>query len=312
MTNEELCIAIQKNEGNKQDHLTELYLKNIGMIEKIIRHYAGVADLEDVRQESFFGILRASELWTPDKGGNFITYAVFWIRQAIRKYLNDCGGAVRIPSYKRDQIGRYKKTVNSYRMMFGRYPSDRELCVALNLKSKQLEDLKKDILASQVRSTSEVIGGENDDLTLEDTIAAEGDAIGDTVEQLQQDELSDELWSCVSELKPQQADVIRARYKEGRTLEECGTAIGLSAQRAKSIHDQALRELRKPRYTKRLLPYLDEGTARSWSLSGTGHGTFEKYGSVQERAMIRLEELSNMNIYYGVRLPELDELKHRA
>ena len=304
MTNEELVIEYQT--GNKAV-IEQLYLQNRGMIEKIVRRYAGIEELDDLRQESFFGLVKAAELWKPENETAFMTYAAYWIRAAIHRYIENCSGVVRIPTHKRAQIGRYNKAVSSYRVRFGRDPSDRELCVALNLKSKQLEDLKKDILASQVRSTSEVIGGENDDLTLEDTIAAGGDAIEDTVEQLQRDELSDELWSCVDELKPQQAYVIRARYKGGRTLEECGTAIGLSTQRAKSIHDQALRELRKTHYTKRLLPYLDESAARSWGMSGTGYRTFLRYGSVQERILMKLEEITGMSLYNGVELQDSNQ-----
>jgi len=304
MTNEQLCMMYQS--GNKEV-IEDLYKNNIGMIEKIVRRYKGVEDLEDLRQESYFGLVRAAELWSPDKGGSFITYAVFWIRQAIQSYLINCGGVVRIPANRRAQIGRYKRVVHAYQIQFGRDPSERELCAVLGLRREQLEELQKDVRALRIRSTSEVIGGEDDDLTLEDTIAADGDAMEDTVERVYQQELSDELLSCVNELKPQQADIIRSRYIEGRTLSECGAVIGVSVERARAIQQQALRELRKPRYTKRLLPYLDDGTARGWSLSGTGHGTFERYGSVQERAMIRLEELSKMKLYYGIGFPDLNE-----
>ena len=307
MTNEELCNVIQNSEGScKQDYLLELYKQNFGMIEKIVRRYAGTDDLDDLRQESYFGILRAAEMWEPDHDSSFINYAVFWIRQAINSYLDNCGGVIRIPSHKRALIGRYYRIVNSYRVQFGRYPSDTELLVALDITPKQLEGLKKDILASQVRSTSEVVASGDDDLILEDTIAAEGDAIEETVERVYQEELSDELWACVDELKPQQAEVIRARYRDGLTLGQCGTAMGVSTERARAVQEKALRELRKPRYSKRLLPYLDEGTARSWSLRGISHGAFERYGSVQERAMIRLEEHSKTSIYHGVRLLALE------
>ena len=141
MTNEELVIEYQT--GNKAV-IEQLYLQNRGMIEKIVRRYAGIEEPDDLRQESFFGLVKAAELWKPEKETAFISYAVYWIRAAIHQYIRNYSGVVRLPSYKRDLIGRYKKAVNSYRMMFGRYPSDRELCVALNLKSKQLEDLKKD------------------------------------------------------------------------------------------------------------------------------------------------------------------------
>ena len=306
MTNEKLCIAIQSGTGDKQQLLEQLYLQNVGMIEKIIRRYGGAEELEDLRQESYFGIVKAAELWKPEKGASFLTYAAFWIRSTISRYMEECGGVVRIPSYKRALIGRYYRTLNSYRVRFGCDPSNRELYAALDITKDQLKELKKDIQAARIRSTSEPIGGESEELTLEDTLAAAGDPIGEALERMQHKQLSAELWSCVDDLEPRESAVIRSRYgnEQALTLKECGENLGVSPERVRQVEAAALRKLRKPRYTKRILPYLDDKTAYSWGMRGTGHGVFERAGSVQERAMMRLEEIiAGTNLYYGIKSP---------
>ena len=261
MTNEELVHEYQA--GNREA-IEQLYLQNSGMIEKIVRRYSGAEELEDLRQESFFGLVKAAELWNPEKGASFLTYAIYWIRAVIGRYIEECGGVVRIPSYKRALIGRYHKARNSYHVLFGSDPSDWELCAALDITKDQLKELKADVQSARIRSTSELIGGENDELTLEDMLADEADQIGDLIEKLQHEEL------------------------------------------ARQIEAAALRKLRTPRYARRLLPYLEESAARDMSLRGTGHAAFERTGSVQERAMMRLEEWAGMSLYNGVKFPDND------
>ena len=305
MTNEKIVAAVQSGTGDRAALLEQLYVQNAGMIEKIIRRYAAVEDSDDLRQESFFGLVKAAELWKPEKETAFMTYAAYWIRAAIHRYIENCSGVVRIPTHKRAQIGRYNKAVSSYRVRFGRDPSDRELCAALDITKDQLKDLKKDIQAARIRSTSEPIGGEDDDLTLEDTLAAAGDPIGEALERMQHEQLSAELWSCVDDLEPRESAVIRSRYgnEQALTLKECGENLGVSVERVRQVEAAALRKLSKPRYTKRLIPYLDDGTARSWGMRGTGVNAFERYGSAQERLMMLIEERAGMSLN-GVRLPE--------
>ena len=294
MTNEELVLEYQSGDDNA---LEALYSQNAKMIEKVIRKYGGVEELSDLRQEAFFGIYRAAALWNPDKDCNFITYAIYWIKAVTVRYIEECGSVMRIPSHKRAVMIRYNKAVNGYRVRFGNYPSDIELRALLGLTQEQLEKLKADIQASRIRSTSEVIGGDEDDITLEDTIADENDQYETVIDQIQQEQLSKELWSCVDDLKPQQAGVIRGHYKEGQTLKECGAALGVSTERARQIEQKAIRELRKSRFKKRLRPYLTDQGAYSLGLKCTGFGSFSKHGSSQEIAVMKLEELSGMSLW---------------
>lgn len=301
MTNEELVLKI-RNENNPTDDLMMLYSQNAGMIEKIIRKYRGIEELDDLRQESYFAIVKAVQFWNPEKGSSFINYAAYWITATVVRYIDECSGVIRIPSHKRALIGRYNREVNRYYVRFGDYPSDLELRALLELTQEQLERLKADIKAARIRSTSEVIGGEEDDLTLEDIIPAEGDAYEEVIEKIQHEQLSDTLWACVDGLNPQQTEVVRGHFKDGKTLKECGELLGVSTERVRQIEQNALRELRKSRNVKRLRPYLTDQAAYTMGLKYNGIGSFKRCGSSQERAVMRLEELTEMSLWRGKEL----------
>lgn len=295
MNNNELVMCIQ-NGFDVTENLEKLYLQNTGMIEKIIRKYNGIEDLEDLRQEAYFGIEKAAQLWDSSRGIQFIVYAAYWIHSVVRRYIDDCGSVIRVPAHKRTLIARYHRIKNNYRVCFACDPTDKELCSMLLLSQQQLDDLKKDDYAMRIRSTSEPIGEEGE-LILEDTIATETDPIEDTIDKIQAEELRAVLWACVDDLEPRQAEVIRDRFQNDKTLQECAEGLGCTYQNVKAIQDKALRELRHGKNVKRLRPYLTDGSAYSLGLRSNGVGVFKRRGSAQERAMILLEEISGVKLW---------------
>ena len=156
-TNEELVTMIQDG-SNVKENLERLYLQNIGLIEKVIRRYSGIEELEDLRQEAFIGMVKAARLWDPEKGANFSTYYLYWIKQTVQRYIDNCVGVVRVSVSQRQRIRQYNRIINEFRVKFGRMPTALELAAALEISSDQLEDLEKDIQALRIRSTSEPIG----------------------------------------------------------------------------------------------------------------------------------------------------------
>ena len=295
-TNEELVTMIQDG-SNVKENLERLYLQNIGLIEKVIRRYSGIEEREDLRQEAFIGMVKAARLWDPEKGANFSTYYLYWIKQTVQRYIDNCVGVVRVSVSQRQRIRQYNRIINEFRVKFGRMPTALELAAALEISSDQLEDLEKDIQALRIRSTSEPIGADTDDLTLEDTLPACGDLIEDMIEKIQHEELSSELWLCVDELKPKQAACIRGQFKDGLTLKECGDALGVSIERARRLKEEGLRELRKPRFAKRLRVFLSDRTLYSQGLNGTSLTTYKRTGtSAQERIIMWMEELNEQKM----------------
>lgn len=286
-SNEELAIEYQ--ETGSRAALEQLYLQNIGLINKIVARYAGIEDPEDLKQEAFFAIQKAALLWSPAAGAGFAHYAGFWIRQILLRYIDNCGGVVRVPVSQRARIQRYHRTVNRFRVCLGRDPEPVELCFALDINADQLESLQRDIHALRIRSTSEVIG-DDDDMSLEDTLQAAGDPIGDVVDRIQAEELQRVLWGVVDELKGRQADVIRERYRDGLTLKECGDLHGISIERIRQIENNALRAMRTGRNRRVLIPFFTESGAYETGLRGSLASFRRSHISPQEHAIMYLEE----------------------
>ena len=254
MSNEELVIRIQQG-GDRREELEELYKQNRGIIAKIVNRYHGSEDEEDLFQEAYFGIATAAELWKPEEGASFATYAVYWIRQVLRRYIDNCGNLIRIPVHQKDRIILYRKTIAGFRREFGRDPFPLELMRALGVSFGQLQDLIKDAQALKVRSLAEEIGEDGE--TLQEVIADPEDRIEAVLDRIEREELSALLWSLVDALEEQQAHIIRERYQGGKTLQECGDEIGCTREKARQIEAKAMRELRKRNTRNKLRPYLD-------------------------------------------------------
>lgn len=290
MTNEELALKIQSEENNSET-IEQLYKQNTGLIWKAALALSAYEDPEDLSQEGYFGLITAARLWREDRGANFATYAAYWIRQAMTRYIECSGSVIRISANRRERIQQYKKAVSSFQMNFGRDPSSCELAALLGADRDQIEELRSDALALFPRSISEPIGSDGE-ITLGEIIQDPRDEIGDLLEEIQREELSALLWKLVDDLGGRQADIIRKRYKEGLTLKSCGEALGISIEGARQIEKNALRKMKRPGIKKQLRPYIDEETASLAYHSSLG--SFRRtWSSAPEKAVIRIEEHQN-------------------
>ncbi len=291
LTNEELVILIQEGK-DRQNNLEQLWLMNSGLINKAVRYYGNLDDPEDLRQEAFIALAKAAEIWDPDKGIKFSTYFYKIVLYSLYEYVNTQSRAVRVPRDQQTRILKYKRVINTFRKNFGRDPSATELLCLLNISRKQLDDLKKDIIALNTLSTSAPAGQETEDMTIEDVLPADNDPIGDLVDRIQAKELASVLWEIVEGLEDEQTEVIRSRFKNGRTLQECADDMGLTMEAARTIQEKALRKLREPKTMRKLRSYLSDEEAYRRGVKGTGLGTYKNSGlSSQELIMARIEEL---------------------
>lgn len=286
MTNEEMVLHIQDGE-NRTEYLEQLYGQNKGLIHGIIKRYIGIEPEEDLMQEGYIGLQRAAELYEQNSEAKFSTYAALLIAQTVQRHIDLCGSLIKIPTNKRMTISYCKKAAEKFRAELHREPTQEELFCILGMKKGQADKIREAINSRRTRSLSEPIAEDPEALTLEETIKDPENKIDMLLDELEHEALSRELWKSVDELESEQAEVIRGRFKDGKTLEECGKDIGRNAERTRQIQMKALRKLRSEKVRNRLRPFIDE-RIYSIGLKGTGLSAFRDSGmsSVERAAFI--------------------------
>lgn len=280
-----MVLKVQTGEA-VEDSLAQLYDQNMGLINRIITRYKGLEDPEDLRQEAFFGIVKAAEMWSPDGGGTFATYCFYWVQQALYKYLSEAGSGPRVPVNRRGQVMKYNRVISDHRKLFGRDPTAKEAAAALGVSPDQLEGIKKSAEVLNLRSLDDPVG---EDLTRGELITDPRDPFEEVLEEVQREELRSVLWPLVEELPERESHVLRGRYKEGRELRAIGDDLGISAERVRQIENEALKKMRRSKVRRQLEPYVEEIADRSMSFSSLG--SFRRtQTSGPEWAVMKLEK----------------------
>lgn len=273
MTNEILVELIQAGE-NTANNMQKLWEQNRGMIWKLAQQYRNKAEIEDLMQEGFIGLCNAVDAWQPDAGASFLHYAVFWIKQGMRRYIDDCGYTVRIPVGQRERIGKYNRICQQYRAKLGRDPQDWEAARLLGVSMAVLEQTKADQHRTQVVSLDKTVGDE-EGTTIAELVPAPENGFSEVLDKIQGEQLKAVIWPIVDALPGKQGPVIRMRYENGYTLRQIGETLGTTPESVRQTENKALRELRQPSRRRYLLPFFaDDDRIRNSAMQGTGVNTF--------------------------------------
>jgi RNA polymerase primary sigma factor len=293
MSNEDL-IKLIKQGINATEYIEKLYQNNKKFIYKIANKYKGYAELNDLKQEGFLGLYNAIEPYDETQGVLFMTYAGYYIQQAIGRYIENNCKSVRMPSHLYNQIHKYNRVINAFNSEFGRKPTDKELCKALKIDFKALDNLKSAIHRfNQLESLdSPIPGSDNEDLTVGDCVS-DNSNIGDTViDSMMDNRIQKELWQIVKDNTTEEENqVISARYKDNLTLEATGQIIGKTRDMVRNIESNALRKLRRPRITKEIKERFEINQARVYRSSWTMFNN--DWTSITERVALKNIEIEN-------------------
>lgn len=200
MTNEQIVSEI-RNGYSVTDYMQLLYESNLPLIKKFIKPYAAYEPMGDLLQESYFGLWEAVQHYETSANVRFMTYAEYWIKQSVQRYLEKCGSAVRIPSHTRQKIARYKKTVQELEQELGRVPTDNEIADKMRISVGLLPELK--IWVQGVASLDTPLADDNS-LTLADTIQADFSLEDETVDKITPNTLKmnyGALWSVLQAIE---------------------------------------------------------------------------------------------------------------
>lgn len=288
LKNEELVKLIQ-NGTNVTENMQQLWQQNQGFIFKIAIQYQSLSELDDLIQESYFGLCKAVDHYNPDMDASFIHYASFWIRQQLIRYIKK-NKTVRIPEHTHGKIREYKKAVQQWQQRYHREPTEAEISDYIGIDGKTLEEIKRSALMGKIGSLDVPVGEESDG-TLYDLIPSGMDDKEEVLNKVVNEELAEVLWGMVEELPGQQSEVLKMRFKDNMKLREIGAVYGFSIDWARQIENKGLRTLRNPKRSRILREFLHDSWIYSRGLSGNGVGAFNiSWTSSTERIAMRMIE----------------------
>lgn len=248
-----LGALIQQGDERASRALVEA---NLRFVVKVAMRYQGCGlSLLDLINEGNLGTLEAARRYAPEHGVKFITYAVWWIRQAIMQALAAGGGAVRLPIRKARLASKIRGLRADLTQERQEEPSDAALAEAMHLKPGEMEDVLR---GAQPHTSLSEDGYAEEHLGLE---LARKSVIPPADQDLISHSFREEVEWMLRHLKPRERAVIELRFglgpEEPRTLEEVGRRLRLSRERIRQIEERAKQKLRLMARTRHLKDYLN-------------------------------------------------------
>ena len=294
MTNEQLVIRIKAGIDTAENMLS-FYEQVKAFIHTIAWKHRSYEEVEDLEQEGYLALYDAIDGYDPESGCKFLTYAEYWIKQRIVRYIERNSSSLRLSFHSQARLRQYKRFYDSFMKEHGREPSETETAVQMGLSIEQVRDIHKNACMANVGSLDAPVKGyEDEGFTLGDGVPSGEDMESDTLDRLEHEQLKSVLWECVDSLHGRQPEVIRKQYQDNMTMAEIAREYGVSREAIRQDQAKALRELRKPKRSKQLRPFLpEEERIYSMGLSGNGAERFNRtWTSSTERAVIAREELA--------------------
>lgn len=281
MQNEERTAAIQRNE-DREANLLALWNENQGMIQSIVKHYSGVAEMDDLMQQAYIGLHIAAINYNPAAGAKFITYATLCIQRAVQRFVDANTGAARVPILRRRELWRYRASVQELEQELNHKPTRAEIQGFLGVPMEQQAEYDM-LSALLLPDSTETPIPETDGVTLGDTIQDPTDRYSELADMEETDELRRVFWEAVDALPDSLSEIIRERCNKGGSLPEIGARIGINANEATKRNRKAVEMLRASRPLNRMRRALyNEG------LHGCGLVRFQQtWTSSTERVALR-------------------------
>ncbi len=252
---EEVVLAKRIKKGD-QEALEKLTKANLRFVVSVAKQYQNQGlSMGDLINEGNLGLIKAAKRFDETKGFKFISYAVWWIRQAILQALAEQSRIVRLPLNRVGALHKIGKASSGLEQEFGREPSPSEIADELDMTDYEVMDTLK-ISSRHLSLDAPFNDGEDNSLldVLEDDEQPPPD------ESLLGDSLRREVEKALATLTPRDAGVISLYFGINReqplTLEEIGERFGLTRERVRQIKEKAIRRLRHASRSRPLKSYL--------------------------------------------------------
>ncbi|MFQ6038033.1 MAG: RNA polymerase sigma factor RpoD/SigA [Candidatus Aminicenantales bacterium] len=252
---EEKELGERIQEGDRKA-LKKLVESNLRFVVSYVKKYAGMGlSLPDLINEGNLGLIEAARRYDPKRNVKFISYAVWWIRQAVIHALTRYSRIYHIPQKLSDQISEMKRVKAQLKKELGREPRREEIARRMKISPEDVADLE--ILGSRDVSLSDRFHDE--DIEVGDRIK---DSLSPSVEyQIVKNSVKENIRSILNELEQKEALVLKLRFgiddDRPRTLQEIGDMLNLTRERIRQIEKKAMRKLAQSHRMQQLRGYLN-------------------------------------------------------
>jgi len=256
ITPEDEVILARKIKTGDKEALSKLVKSNLRFVVSVAKQYQNQGmSLPDLINEGNLGLIKAAQRFDETRGFKFISYAVWWIRQAILQALAEQARIVRLPVNKIGSINKINRVFARLEQEFEREPSSQEIADVLQVAPEEV----KEVLKSNGRTVSmdAPISSEEDN-NMYDVLQNDDNPSPD--KHLMNESLTYEIERALSTLSPREAKVIKLYFginmKHPLTLEEIGEELGLTRERVRQIKEKALKRIQYTTRSKILKTYL--------------------------------------------------------
>ncbi|RME92430.1 MAG: RNA polymerase sigma factor RpoD/SigA [Candidatus Hydrogenedentota bacterium] len=254
---EEDELARRAAKGDKEAK-NKLIVSNLRFVVQIAKKYQQFGiPLLDLINEGNMGLIKAAERFNPDKGYHFISYAVWWIRQAIILAINQKGSMIRIPVNRTIDLNKIEKVQKELQHKLGREPTLPEIAENLDISEKEIKWLQQ--LPMDTVSLDAPLGkdGNNTHMQIVEDIKSPSPE-----NEYFKEELKQALEEILNELTENERKIIELRYglngQKPLSLTAAGEMFGLSKERVRQIEKKTLLKLQRYGEKKKLKEFLSE------------------------------------------------------
>jgi RNA polymerase primary sigma factor len=248
---EEQTLAQRAREGD-ESAVQELVARNLRFVVSVAKRYQhrGLS-LDDLIAEGNVGLLAAARRFDPDEGVRFITYAVWWVRQAILVALTKQTRVVRVPTSRLAKCAKLSKLRNTMRGELDREPSTKEIAARAGTTIDDVEEWR-DLRTVEV--SLDAPASEADARSLNEHLLVDDDA--DEPGGDDRARTNDVLHKALGSLMPREAAILRRYFgldgEPEATLDALATEMRITRERVRQLRDRALGKLRHGRYSTAL------------------------------------------------------------
>ena len=253
---EEKAIGARVQQGD-EEAFQRLIEANLRFVVSMAKKYARSGyPLHELINEGNLGLIEAVSRFDPARGVRFITYASWWIRQAILAAIAHHGQVFRLPPKLKHELYRFETKVAHLTQELGHRPSVDEISKELGMKE---EDVRGMMEGTPTEISLDTPIGEGVDMRLQDVI--EDQSVTPVDELLIAQSFEEQLQKLLSQLDDKEKIIIERRFglgdRDPQTLADIGSEMNLSRERIRQIEERALGKLRRSQRARQLLGYLN-------------------------------------------------------